>query len=98
MLNPASEIGAFVDVDARGLMGEIGADISINENDFAIVQRGVDSRFGLKAIAGVEKGGEMRVHSFERAKVAIKKLPDHLAKPGVVLGKACGIDAIATGD
>ncbi len=38
----------------------------------------------------------MRVDTFERAEVAVEKLADHLAEPGVVLWKAGGKDGVAT--
>jgi PLP dependent protein len=40
----------------------------------------------------------VRVDGFERAEIAVEKLADHFAKPGIVLGEAGRIDDVAAGD
>ena len=37
----------------------------------------------------------MWIDGFERAKIAVQKLADHFAEPGIVLRKAGGIDGVA---
>ncbi len=61
----------------------------------AVVQGGFEFRLGFEAVAGIEQRREVRVNAFERAEIAIQKLADHLAKPGIVLREAGGIDGVA---
>ena len=77
-------------------MSKVGADIAVHQNNLAVVQGGFEFRLGFEAVAGIEHGSEVRVHTFERAEVAVEKLADHLAEPGVVLWKAGGKDGVAT--
>ncbi len=36
----------------------------------------------------------MWIHGFERTEFAVEKLADHFPEPGIVLWKACGVDAV----
>ena len=83
---------------ARRLMGEVRSDVAVGENDYALVQGRFQTRFGFEAIAGVEQRAEVRIDSFERAEIAVQKLPDHFAEPGIVLGETSGINDVAAGD
>src|ERR1700687_2972835 len=96
MLNPAPKRVALVRRGTGGLMREIGTDVAVDEYDFAFVEGGFDFGLGFEAITGVEQRGEMRVQGVELAELAIKKLADHFAEPGVVLRKCRGIDAMPT--
>lgn len=40
----------------------------------------------------------MGIHGFEGAEIAVEKLADHFAEPGIVLREARGIDGVAGGD
>src|SRR5712664_1720304 len=95
MLDPAAKLVTLFGNDARGLMREIGADVAVDEDDFAFVEGCFNLRLGLEAVACVEQCGEMRIHGFERAEFAVEKLADHFAEPGVVLRKSRGIDTMA---
>ena len=82
---------------ARGLMCEIRADVSIGEYDFALVQGGIQAELGFEAIARIEQCTEVRVNRFERAKIAVEELPNHLAEPRIVLwetGRKDGVPAV----
>ena len=58
MLDPGDESSdASAAGDARGLMGEIGADVAVGEDNLALVQGGFEFGLGFEAIAGVEQGG-----------------------------------------
>src|SRR5258708_17798288 len=101
VLDPSSKVVALFWCDARGLMGQIGADVAVDQNDFAFVEGCLDLWLGLEAIAGIEQGSEMWIHSFERAQLAIEKLADHFAEPGIVLRKSSRVNAMtafASGD
>src|SRR5260370_39133290 len=93
MLDPATKLVTLFGDDARGLMREIGADVAVDENDFAFVEGCFNLRLGLEAVACVEQRGEMRVYGFERAEFAVYNLAPHLSKPGVVLEESGGRDA-----
>src|SRR6266478_3813383 len=97
MLDPPLKFGAFFGNDASSLMREIGADVAVDEHDFALVEGRLDLGLGFEAVAGIEQRGEMRVHGFERAERAVEELADHSAEPGIVLRKAGGVNAIAAG-
>ena len=61
----------------------------------AVVQRRFQLRLGFETVAGIEQRRKMRVDIFERAEIAVQELADHLAEPGIVLGKTGGIDGVA---
>jgi PLP dependent protein len=94
MLDPATKLVTFFRNDARGLMREIGADVAVDEDNFAVVEGCFNLGLGLEAVASIEQRSEMRIHGFERAEFAIEKLPDHFAEPGVILRKSGGMDAV----
>jgi len=77
------------------LMGEIGSDVAIGEDDFVLVEGEFEAGFGFEAIAGVEESAEVRVDGFEIAEIAVEELADHFSEPGIVLGEAGGIDVTA---
>ena len=81
---------------ASGLVREVGRDVAIGEDKFAVFEGAVSSWFGFEAIACVEKRGEVRVDRIERAKVAVEKLADHFAEPGVVVRETRRVDLHAT--
>src|SRR6267378_6356100 len=97
MLDPATKVGALVRRGARGLVREIGADVAVDESDFALVEGGFDFGLGLEAVASVKERGEMGVDGFERAELAVEKLAYHFAEPGIVLREARRVDVIAAG-
>src|ERR1700731_5301812 len=97
MLDPAPKLVGFFRNDARGLMREIGADVAVDENDFALVEGGFDFGLGLEAVASVKERGEMGVDGFERPELAVEKLAYHFAEPGIVLREARRVDVIAAG-
>lgn len=98
MLDPVDESGAILGRNASRLMGQIRSDVAVSEDDLALVQGAFEMGLGFEAIAGVEQGAEMRINSFEGAEIAIEELADHFAEPGIVLGKAGGINGVAAGD
>ena len=98
MFNPGDEGRAVRGRGARGLVGEVRADVAVGEHDFAFIEGCFQARLGFKAIARIEQGAEVRVNRFERAKVAVQELTDHFAEPGVVLRETGGINGIAGGD
>ena len=98
MLDPGHEFGALFRGGPRDLVREVGGDVAVGEDDFALVQGGFEAEFGFEAIAGIEERAEVRINGFERAKIAVEELADHFAEPGIVLGETCGIDGMAIGD
>ena len=76
-------------------MRQIRRDVTVGENNLAVVQRGFQSRLGLVTVAGIKERCEVRIHAFEGAELAVQKLPDHFAEPGNVLRKARRMDGMA---
>jgi hypothetical protein len=95
MLDPGDESRTVGGAGARGLVSEIRADVTVGENDFALVQGGFEAELGFEAIARVEECAEVRVDRFEGAKIAVEELADHFAEPGIVLGETGRINGIA---
>ena len=74
-------------------MGQVGADVAVDQDDLTFVQSGFNFRLGFEAVTGIEQRGEMGVDSFKGAEFAIEKLADHFAEPGIVLRESSGVDA-----
>lgn len=98
MFDPGDERGTIGGGSAGRLMGEVRGDVAVGEDDSALSQSDFQMRLGFEAIARIEQGAEMRVNGFEVAEIAVEKLADHFAEPGIVLGKACGINDEAARD
>src|SRR6267154_1248234 len=94
VFDPASKVVSFFWRNARGLMGQIGADVAVDQNDFTFVEGCLDLWFGLEAITGIKQRSEVRVHSFERAQFTVEKLAYHFAEPGIVLRKSSRVNAV----
>jgi len=97
MLDPGEEFGTLCRRNARGLVRQVGADVAVNNDNLAVVQRGFQLELGFETVAGIEQGREMGVDAFERAEISVQKLADHLAEPGIVLRETRGIDGMAAG-
>src|SRR5208282_817162 len=97
MLDPLDESGAVRGGYPRGLVSKIRTDITIGQNDFALVQSRFQAKLSFEAVARVEQGAEVRVHRFERAEVAVQELADHFAEPGIVLRESGGRNRMAIG-
>src|SRR6267154_1597537 len=59
VLDPASKVVAFFWCNARGLMGQIIADVTVDQNNLAFVKSCLDLWLGLEAIAGIKQRSEM---------------------------------------
>jgi len=95
MLDPGAKLFAFLGGTASGLVRQVGGNVAIGDDDLPLFECGDDRSFAFKAITGVKQRREVRV--MVRAEVAIQKLADHLAEPGVVLREAGRQDLEATG-
>src|SRR5215469_15921845 len=95
VLDPLHERGAPFRPHTRGLMRQIRRDITVRENNLALVQRGFQSRLGLVTIPGIKERRKVRIHALEGAEFAVQKLPDHFSEPGTVLRKARRVDGMA---
>jgi len=93
MLNPVSEFGAVIRSGAGYLVGKVGTDIAVGDDDFTFFESGDDWAFTFKAVTGIEQGGEVGV--LVGSKLSIEKLADHFAEPGVVLRKTGGEHPVA---
>jgi hypothetical protein len=94
MLDPSDEFGAFFCGSAGGLMGKIRTDIAVGKNNLAVAQSRFERRLGFEAIAGVEKGREVRIERTERAEIAVEELADEFAESGTILREASGKDGV----
>lgn len=92
MLDPAHEFCAFFGGGAGHLMGKVGADVAVDEDDLSFIESGFDAGLGFKAIAGVKHRGEARIESLQRAEVAVQKFANHSAEPRIVLRKTGSVD------
>ena len=54
MFNPSNKFRALLSGSSGDLMRKIGTDIAIHEDHFAFVQRRLELRFGLEAVAGIQ--------------------------------------------
>jgi len=97
MFDPGHECGAFFRGSAGDLMGEVGGNVAVGEDDATFLEGGLQGGFGFEAVAGVEHGREMGIDGIERAEFAVEKFADHFAEPGIVLREADGKDGVATG-
>ena len=76
-------------------MREIGADVAVHEHDFSLIQFRFELWFGLKAVAGVEERGEVRVDTLQGPKLTIQEFGDHFAEPEVILWEARRVNGMA---
>jgi len=54
VLDPFQECGAPLRRNAGGLVSEVGADVTVHKNNLAVVESGLEFRFGFEAVASVE--------------------------------------------
>src|SRR5262245_10178252 len=95
VFDPCAEVSTPLRRRARHLMSKVGRNVAIGENNVARIESGDDRASVLEAVAGIQQGGEVRV--MVRPEIAVEKLADHFAKPGFVLRKTGGEDAVAPG-
>src|SRR6266568_3202117 len=88
MPEPGQEFGALIGSDAGGLMRQVRSDVAVGQKRLASGERGLELGFGFEAISGVKQGREARVHSFERAEVAIEIAGDEASERGFVAREA----------
>lgn len=98
MLDPGLEFAALLGRRARGLVGEVGGDVAVGEDDLARLKGGGEAGLGFKAIAGVKQSGEVRIDALKVAEITIQELADHLSEPRVVFREAGRIDQLTPGD
>jgi hypothetical protein len=95
MFEPGDEFVAPIGRNARGLVSEIGRDVTVGEDHLALIEGRGKLLPGFEAIARIQKCREARIDLIERAKFAIEELADHLAEPRIVVGKASGVNLSA---
>ncbi len=92
MLKPSDKLVALVRRHASGLVSEIGRDVTVGEDHFALFEGAAQLLLGFETVACIEKCGEVRVDRIQRAKVTVEELANHSAEPGVVMGKTRRVD------
>src|SRR5713101_5527555 len=88
MPEPGQKFGALFGSDASSLMRQVRSNIAVGQKRLAGGERGFELGFGFEAISGVKQGREARVHSFERAEVAIEIAGDEASERGFVAREA----------
>lgn len=88
IFDPIYESVTLGGVHASRLMREIRADVTVDEHDPALGERGAQVWPSLEAIAGVKRGGQSRIEAFDITEIAVEESPDHLSETRVVLWKS----------
>src|SRR5690242_9177706 len=78
-------------------MGKIRADVAVHQNNLAVAQGCFQLNICLEAISCIKQRAEMRIDIFQRTQVSIQELPNHLAKPRIVLRETRLINRMAPG-
>src|SRR5438270_13313485 len=97
MLDPVAKIVALPLCNTRRLMREVRPDVPVDQQNIPLVERRLQFRLGFKAITRVEQSRKVRVNRFQRTKITVQELPDHFAKPGIVLRESSRVYAHAAG-
>src|SRR5260370_40561522 len=66
MLDPGQELGTLRRRDTSGLMGEVGTDVAVHQNNLAFVQGGFDFRLGFEAVPGINQPAEVPLTTLKR--------------------------------
>jgi PLP dependent protein len=81
---PLQEFLAASWLDPRALMRQVGRDVAVRQHQVALRQRRFHLWPGFQTITGVEQGGKMRVHLFQRAEIAVQVARHEAAEKAVV--------------
>src|ERR1700720_2037378 len=84
LLEPLDKFVAILAPDAGALVREVRSDIAVCEDGVAGSKFRFNLGFCFVAIACIEQSGEVSVHAFERAEIAIQKARDELAEESVI--------------